>query len=258
MMRISAETTRNSSVMLDCNKETELGKISRLATNINHPIRVIRKSAGRFCIIPEKFLLVEIGGVWYRIMKKCRTTTRNEEGEILKVDFQLELLESKISEEALEEKLIIDVPVEVHGEIRTYNGTYTANNAIPVMWEAGGGYTNQGYAILIANDEYRKKKPVYIKSGGHRACNEQALIAVRPGHIICDDHRYRSDHMTIFSRITKIVKADDETCKVYAEEINKYENGIWKNVPAKEMVQMAEAAWRKSSTYHNRAAVWIR
>lgn len=257
MMKISADTTKKSSIMLDCNKETEIGKISRLATNFNHPIRVIRKSAGHFCINPEKFLLLEIEGAWYRVMGKHRTTTWKEDGSIGKVEFQLDILESKITDADLQNKQVIEVPKAPQGALLTYEGTYT-RNGIPVMWEEGGGYTNKGYAILIANDEYRTKKPVYIKRSGHRASAKQALIAIRPGHIICDDSRYRGEHRTIISRILKIEKLDDENCKVIAEEINRFEAESWKCVPARELTEMAEAAWDKSETYHNREAVWIR
>ena len=256
-MKISADTTRNFSIMLDCNKETEMGKISRLATNFNHPIRIIRKSAGHFCINPEKYLLLEIGGNWYRVMKKCRTTSWKEDGSIDKVDFQLEIVKSKITDADLLQKQIIEVPQKPYGDLHTYEGTYT-RKGVPVMWEEGGGYTNKGYAILIANDKYRKKKPVYIKRSGHRASAKQALIAIRPGHIICQDTRYRGEHRTIFSRISEIEKLDDERCKVIAEEINSFDNETWKCVPAKELLKMAEAAWDKSETYHNREAVWIR
>lgn len=257
MMKISADTTKNSSIMLDCNKETEIGKISRLATNFDHPIRVIRKSAGRFCINPEKFLLLEIEGVWYRVMGKHRTTTWKENGSIGKVEFQLDILESKITDADLQNKQVIEVPKAPQGALLTYEGTYT-RNGIPVMWEEGGGYTNKGYAILIANDEYRTKKPVYIKRSGHRASAKQALIAIRPGHIICEDFRYREKHRTRISRILEIKKLDDETCEVIAEEINSFENECWKCVPARELTKMAEAAWDKSEIYHNREAVWIR
>lgn len=252
---IAADTTRNNSILLDCNKETELGKITRLATNKDHPLRVVRNSYGRYCIIPEKFLLMEIGGIWYRVLGEHRITTKNEDGTIKKVEFSIEVCESKIDENSLIEKKIIEVPtaskkmVELPVEL--------SRNGLTCMWESGGGYTNTGYATLIANDEYGKKKPIFIKKSGERACNEQALIVVRPGHVICKTHHHQGQHTTTIYRIVEIYQ-EEGVYKARCEITNSFEDGTWSCLPSKELMDMARAAWEKAESYHSRTPVWVK
>lgn len=78
------------------------------------------------------------------------------------------------------------------------------------LWEQGGRYTNTGYARIICRADGKPKSPVYIRQRGPLACEEHALIVIRPGDVVIDvDHR-RGDY---FIRIMKITKVGDIVSK---------------------------------------------
>ena len=63
----------------------------------------------------------------------------------------------------------------------------------PALWEAGGGYTNTGEAIIIASSSGSPKKPVYIRRAGQLANREHSLFIIEPGDVIIRASHHRED-----------------------------------------------------------------
>jgi len=81
---------------------------------------------------------------------------------------------------------------------------------LPAMWEKGGGWTNTGATTIIADNKGEPKKAIYVRSRGHLACSEHALIVLEKGDYIVKANHHRHDfEITIY----KVVDFVDETIK---------------------------------------------
>ena len=63
----------------------------------------------------------------------------------------------------------------------------------PAFWESGGGYTNTGEATIIANKDGQPKEAIYIRSRGHLANANHALVILEVGDYIIEADHHRED-----------------------------------------------------------------
>ena len=126
----------------------------------------------------------------------------------------------------------------------------------PAYWEAGGGYTNTGYATIITTKDGQPKKAVYIRGRGDLACQHHALIILEKGdHIIEADHHRRD----FFIKISKIVRFEDKQENKFAivEQVNCFSEGEWDaDLPA-HLQAAVQAAMEKATCYHCRSPHFI-
>jgi len=126
----------------------------------------------------------------------------------------------------------------------------------PALWEAGGGFSNTGYARIIANKNGNAKKPIYIRTGGELAGKEHALFIVEPGDVIIDLSRHHQDFNISVKQIKTIKKEGD---KLIAEmiEIAHFDKGEWDNEDIAEKYKEAiDVAKEKSEIYHCRTPLY--
>jgi len=124
---------------------------------------------------------------------------------------------------------------------------------LPAMWESGGGYTNTGRAVIIADADGSKKKPVYIRLRGSLACENHALFVVKPGDIVVEANHHRRDFEI---RIWRIDQIQEEEARLTL--IHEYSRGEWDSDLDKNLQAAVEAAMKKATCYHCRGPHYVR
>jgi len=102
----------------------------------------------------------------------------------------------------------------------------------PALWERGGGYTNTGFAQIVANPDGSPKHPVYIRRRGTLANAEHALFIVQPGDLIIQAEHHREDFNINVYRITNIT---EEEAKL--ELLANYSQNQWDNEEIEEAME---------------------
>lgn len=110
------------------------------------------------------------------------------------------------------------------------------------FWEQGGGYTNTGSAVIIADHNGYPKQAIEVYTTGELACGKHALIPVEVGDVIITVDRHRDRIAVTIRRITLIddVGIGGETCEDLI------------------CVDAIEAAIAKSYDYHCRKPYYIK
>jgi len=146
-------------------------------------------------------------------------------------------------------------------EVRFY--VSRSKNGYPCLHESGGGYTNTGEAVIIADKDGKRKNAIYIYRSGHLACRDHAVIPIIAGdYVIRADRSHRKISIMIY-QIEKIFY-DECICKVimsiYDEDYqNLFDDGCvalyFSNI---EKLWLAiKAAINKTLIYHCRQPVYI-
>jgi hypothetical protein len=135
-----------------------------------------------------------------------------------------------------------------------------SRSGIPCLWEHGGGWSNTGESVIIAEPDASPAKPIYIKKSGSLACSRHALIPVHIGSVVIEAHHHRKDFFVSVWHI-KSINETDETAE--AEMIAEYSSGEWVfiNEPRPEVADhlpaAVEAAQNKATCYHCREPHYI-
>jgi len=146
-------------------------------------------------------------------------------------------------------------------EVRFY--VSRSKNGYSCLRESGGGYTNTGEAVIIADKDGKRKNAIYIYRSGHLACRDHAVIPIIAGdYVIRADRSHRKISIMIY-QIEKIFY-DECICKVimsiYDEDYQNLFNDdcvalYFSNI---EKLWLAiKAAINKTLIYHCRQPVYI-
>ena len=92
----------------------------------------------------------------------------------------------------------------------------------PALWEQGGGWSNTGEAVIIANPDGSPKKPVYIRQRGQLANKHHALFIINVGDIVIMANHHREDFKAVIYKITALTGEEVKLTK-----INSFDNGEW-------------------------------
>lgn len=126
----------------------------------------------------------------------------------------------------------------------------------PAYWEAGGGFSNTGKAIIIASPNGGPKKPVYVRRRGHLANGQHALFIIEKGDYIikCDHHREDFE-----IQIFRVLNFEEEKEEIYAitEQVNRFSRGEWDKEPPAYLEQAVHTAMHKATCYHCRSPHFI-
>ena len=122
----------------------------------------------------------------------------------------------------------------------------------PAMWEAGGGYTNTGYATIIAGVDGQRKKAVYVRKRGPLANEKHALIIVGVGDYIIEASHHRQDFEIRIWSIDQILEEEAQFALV-----NEYNQGEWEVDPPAFLQAAIQAAMNKATCYHCREPHFI-
>jgi hypothetical protein len=128
-----------------------------------------------------------------------------------------------------------------------------SRRGLPCLWEAGGGFTNTGRAIIIADKHGRPKSPIYVRGGGSLSCAEHALIPIEVGDYVIKAHHHRKDFEIVVYRILNIGEEEAEV-----EIVMDYRMNEWApQEPSGDIAKAVEAARQKATCYHCRKAHYI-
>jgi len=105
---------------------------------------------------------------------------------------------------------------------------------LPAMWESGGGFSNTGRAVIIANADGTTKKPVYIRSRGPLACENHALFVVKPGDVMVEASHHRRDFEIRVWCIDQILEEE-----AWLNLLYEFSRGEWDNKD----IERVFAAW---------------
>ena len=123
----------------------------------------------------------------------------------------------------------------------------------PAMWEAGGGYTNTGYAVVIAGKDGQRKKALYVRKRGPLANENHALIPIEIGDYIIEASHHRKDFEFRIWSIDQILNEEGQFALV-----NEYSQGEWEVDPPAFLQAAIEAAMNKATCYHCRSPHFVK
>jgi hypothetical protein len=128
----------------------------------------------------------------------------------------------------------------------------------PAMWEKGGGMSSTGKATIITGPDGSRLKPFYVRTGGHLAGAEHALLPATKGNLIIEVWRHYKDFtITIMKIISEPYKDTLGRLTVNCEVVNKFNNGEWDKGLEEWLASALEAAKDKSWDYHCRKPYYI-
>jgi hypothetical protein len=134
---------------------------------------------------------------------------------------------------------------------RTINIVRSKKN-IPCLWEQGGGATNTGEAQIIASEEGKPKRALYIARRGPLSCGEHALIPLKIGDYVINADHHRFDFHVSVGRI-KEIKEEEAVLEI----VSTFSYGEWDNEPHEFLKNAIEAAKDKACSYHCRTPKYI-
>lgn len=73
--------------------------------------------------------------------------------------------------------------------IRKVNIT-ASKSGLPCLDECGGGWTNTGFAQIVADALGRAKRAIHVRIHGELACKDHAIIPVRVGDVVVTVDRH--------------------------------------------------------------------
>lgn len=121
----------------------------------------------------------------------------------------------------------------------------------PAVWEAGGGYTNTGEAIIVAGRDGQPKKPIYIRKRGQLANSKHALIPLVKGDFIIEADHHRQDFII---KIYKVVGFEEKEGNMFAivEQPHCFSKGEWNTELPQFLETAVQVAKEKATCYHCR------
>ena len=130
--------------------------------------------------------------------------------------------------------------------LETLNDIVITKGGWPALWERGGALSRRGSATIVAEADGSKPRPILVKTRGHLACGQHALVGLRASMYVI--HAGRSGAVEI-KRIKRL-GVKNQKALVEVEEVDS------SSIPPK-LQPAVQAAKTKADTYHCRFAVWV-
>ena len=130
--------------------------------------------------------------------------------------------------------------------LETLNDIVVTRGGWPALWECGGALSRRGSATIIAEADGAKPRPVLVKTRGHLACGQHALVGLRAGMYVISAGRSGAVSIKRIKRVG--VQGREVLAEV--EEVDS------SSIPPK-LQPAVQAAVTKARTYHCRFAVWV-
>lgn len=130
--------------------------------------------------------------------------------------------------------------------LETLNDIVVTKGGWPALWERGGATTRRGSAVVITEPDGAKPRPILVRTRGHLACGQHALVGLRAGMYVI--YAGRSGAVSI----KRIVRIGVQGQKALAE----VEEVSISSIPPK-LQPAVQAAKTKADTYHCRYPVWV-
>ncbi len=130
--------------------------------------------------------------------------------------------------------------------LETLNDIVVTKGGWPAMWERGGALSRRGSATIVAEADGSKPRPVLVRTRGHLACGQHALVGLRAGMYVISAGRSGAVSIKRIKRVG--VQGREVLAEV--EEVDS------SSIPPK-LQPAVQAAVTKARTYHCRFAVWV-
>ena len=129
-------------------------------------------------------------------------------------------------------------------------------SGMPALWESGGAMTNSADCTLVGDKFAQRKKPVFIRTGGHLSNDNHALFILNKGDVVVVGTRARSDYSYVILRFVSCEKLGDGKAIGEFDIINHFSEGQWDNELDPKYTDILEAARVKMNKYHCRDTVY--
>lgn len=130
--------------------------------------------------------------------------------------------------------------------LETLNDIVITKGGWPALWERGGALSRRGSATIVAEADGSKPRPILVKTRGHLACGQHALVGLRAGMYVISAGRSGAVSIKRIKRVG--VQGREVLAEV--EEVDS------SSIPPK-LQPAVQAAVTKARTYHCRFAVWV-
>lgn len=130
--------------------------------------------------------------------------------------------------------------------LETLNDIVVTKGGWPALWERGGALSRRGSATIIAEPDGAKPRPVLVKTRGHLACGQHALVGLRAGMYVISAGRSGAVSIKRIKRVG--VQGREVLAEV--EEVDS------SSIPPK-LQPAVQAAVKKANIFHCRYAVWV-
>lgn len=117
----------------------------------------------------------------------------------------------------------------------------------PAFWESGGGFSNTGTAMVVADSDGNPKPCLYKRRSGKLANSRHALVLLELGDFIIKSSHHRLD-FTI--EIFRVVEIREDTAEV--ELLYEFSNGEWNIEPPEFLKTAIQKSKEKADCYHCR------
>lgn len=139
---------------------------------------------------------------------------------------------------------------------KTNMALQTTKRGYPALWEEGGGYSNTGYATIIAGPNGEPLFPVYINRRGRLCCGLHALFIVQPGYLVVEADHHRRDFVIDVYRI-RAIHEEEGRLVADVDRVNRFSRGEWEVDLQPELEEPVRAAKEKATCYHCNRPVYV-
>lgn len=130
--------------------------------------------------------------------------------------------------------------------LETLNDIVVTKGGWPALWEKGGALSRRGSAVVITESDGSKPRPILVRTRGHLACGNHALVGLRAGMYVIRAGRSGAVEIKRIKRLG----VKNQKALVEVEEVDS------SSIPPK-LQPAVQAAKTKAATYHCRFAVWV-
>lgn len=130
--------------------------------------------------------------------------------------------------------------------LETLNDIVVTKGGWPALWEKGGALSRRGSAVVITESDGSKPRPILVRTRGHLACGNHALVGLRAGMYVIRAGRSGAVEIKRIKRLG----VKNQKALVEVEEVDS------SSIPPK-LQPAVQAAVTKARTYHCRFAVWV-
>ena len=128
-------------------------------------------------------------------------------------------------------------------------------NGMPALWECGGAMTNSANCVIIGDKNANRKKPVFIRTGGHLSNDNHALFILNKDDIVVVGTRAHADHTFLILKYLSFEKVNGNGIGEF-EVLNHFSEGQWYSEFDNKFTEIIEAAKTKMGKYHCRDTVY--
>lgn len=128
-------------------------------------------------------------------------------------------------------------------------------NGMPALWECGGAMTNSANCVIIGDKNANRKKPVFIRTGGHLSNDNHALFILNKDDIVVVGTRAHGDYTFMILKYISFEKVKGDGIGEF-EVLNHFSEGQWDSELESKYNTILEAAKTKMGKYHCRETVY--